>query len=137
MSDNIITKKELGEITRNVLKYLDEKDVKDLGDLEIKTDAEINQEGITFQLRPSKLGTTAKVLSYLICSKGIPLEVRTNEALNYTKLIVKTSSDIPGYERFVRDSIGNLGQYKTINHINLSKVKSELKKLADYCVNDT
>jgi hypothetical protein len=64
--------------------------------------------------RPSNSGTTAYVLDYIQKDRGIPIEIRINNQLNYGEFIIKCSSMHEGYDRFGEDDSENIFQSKVI-----------------------
>lgn len=129
-----ITKEYLGRIAENVLKFLDRKKVNSLSDLDRLMDQpfsidENTKERILVELRPSNLYTKAYVISYTVPGRGIPLEIRVNKKLKYSRVIVKGDFNLPDYEPFAKDLFGNIAQNKQLGSIDISQIKSELKKL--------
>ena len=85
-------------------------------------------EFIEAQIRPSNAGTVAYTVSYVVEGVGIPLEVKINSSLGYTKFIVKSSDSFEGYNSFASDG-DNVAQDKTITSCDPSSIKRELEFL--------
>ena len=85
-------------------------------------------EFIEAQIRLSNAGTVAYTVSYVVEGVGIPLEVKINSSLGYTKFIVKSSDSFEGYNSFVSDG-DNVTQDKTITSCDPSSIKRELEFL--------
>jgi uncharacterized protein YueI len=129
-----IKKEYLGRIAENVLKTLDNENVTTSSDLDRIMNqtfliGENTKEKISVELRPSNLNTTTRVISYITPERGIPLEIRVNEELKYSQIILKGNFNLSGYEAFHQDIFGNIAQNKKLDSTNISQIKSELKKL--------
>ncbi|MEM2089538.1 MAG: hypothetical protein QXL88_00375 [Candidatus Pacearchaeota archaeon] len=71
---------------------------------------------------------------------GVPLEIKINEELGYSQIILKADSILPEYTRFptplvVRDKFGNVRQYKLLLSIDIAQIKLEIEKLTHYAAN--
>jgi len=129
-----INKEYLGRITKNVLKILDNEKITSLSDLDRLMNQtflvdENTKEQVLVESRPSNLGTTARVITYAAQGRGISLEVRVNEELKYSKIIVKGDFNLPEYRPFYQDIFDNTAQDKELNFTDISKIKAELTKL--------
>jgi len=129
-----INKEYLGRITKNVLKILDNEKITSLSDLDRLMNQtflvdENTKEQVLVESRPSNLGTTTRVITYAAQGRGIPLEVRVNEELKYSKIIVKGDFNLPEYRPFYQDIFDNTAQDKELNFTDISKIKAELTKL--------
>ena len=107
-----------------------------LDELEIGSRIDIPEEALKTYIeadqRPSSLGTTALTYSYIVKGLGIPLEVRINQSLDYSKIIIKTHEQLPGYSPFVTDPFGNVVQEKDLKLSTKDQVREELERLSEY-----
>ena len=94
-------------------------------------DYERKGEAISVELRPSNRGTEAYTVTYAKEGVGIPLEVKLNESLGYTMVIVKGGFILPSYEPFAYDDFGNIAQAKEIRTVNIPQVRAELEELVE------
>jgi len=132
-----IKKDYLGKIAENVLKLLDDEKIISFPDLDRIMNQKFSidentKEQILIELRPSNSYTTARVISYIVLGRGIPLEIRVNEELKYSRIIVKGDFNLPDYIPFAQDIFGNTAQDKQLGSIDISQIKSELKKLISW-----
>ena len=67
-------------------------------------------------------------MSYIKEGLGIPIEIRLNPQLSYSKIFLKVEEEIDGYEPFKKDAFGNVMQEKTFRY-EFSLVKDELNRL--------
>ena len=65
----------------------------------------------------------------IVAGVGIPLEIRINPSLDYTKIILKNKKRIEGYDEFSKDHFGNLIQIRYLDKVDFSLLKSELERL--------
>lgn len=137
-----ISRERLAEIARTFLGVLDKEKVKDVADLARLAGQAIPIEGREYEytsveLRPSGLGTMALDASYIIQHKpdevggGIPLCLRINRQLGYSTIIVKTDSEVRGYDVFSEDPFGNKAQMKTLESIDLEAARREIAELTE------
>jgi len=128
-----ITKEYLGRVAESVLRILGNEKITSFPDLDRimnqKFSIDKKTDYISVELRPSNLGTTVRTISYIAPGHGIPLEVRVNEELKYSRIIVKGDFNLPDYIPFAQDIFGNTAQDKQLGSIDISQIKSELKKL--------
>tara|TARA_Y100000310_G_scaffold292107_1_gene320589 strand:+ start:421 stop:837 length:417 start_codon:yes stop_codon:yes gene_type:complete len=135
-----ISREKLSEVSKTFIDILDKEGVKTLRDLERLVGQAFpvsgkEQEYLVIIHRPSNLGTRAIDASYVIQHKpkqvggGIPLDLKMNQMLNYSQIIIKTDSEIKGYGPFAKDSFDNIIQGRIIDTINWQEVQEEIKKL--------
>lgn len=128
---------ELNTKAARMRQFLEEQrinEVKDLGRL-LKKSFDIDgvtKEKISVEMRPSESGTAAYTIRYTEEKIGMPLEVKINKDLDYSKIIVKGTFRLDGYAAWARDPRGNVAQAKTLDSSTISAVNSELKSLANY-----
>lgn len=119
----MISRDQLGEYVEDFLEYFDDLEEDDEIDL-----GEERESRIKVEERPSNLDTTT--LTYSIIGKeGIPLEVKINEDLGYSKIFFKCSQDLDGYSNFAEDNFGNYPQEKEIDSVDRDLIESELENL--------
>ena len=87
------------------------------------------REFVQISANPSNKHTMAYTISYVVDGAGVPMEAKINPMLEYTKIIVKSESDVPGYFAFSRDNFGNLQQMKDLHPANMEIVRRELTSL--------
>ncbi|MBI5061244.1 MAG: hypothetical protein HZB67_02940 [Candidatus Aenigmarchaeota archaeon] len=130
-----ISKEMFGSIAGDVSHFLEEAKISHPSDLDCIMGQEIYREDDAYVLiesRPSTVGTTAHIISYIKPGAGIPLEIRINERIGYADVIVKGAFRVPGYEPFAQDPFGNTAQEKLLEP-RIPSIRTELKNLADYC----
>ena len=129
-----VKKEYLGKIAENVLRVFDSEKIESLSDLDRimnkRFPIESVKEQILIELRPSSLGTTVRTVAYMIEGGGMPLEIKINEELGYSKMMVKGTFVLPDYRPVANDIFGNTFQNKKLDSIDISQIRYELKKLA-------
>lgn len=85
---------------------------------------------VSFDKRPSNSGTMAYAIDYIRPEGGIPIEIRINNLLNYSKVFIKSQQLIKGYAQFGIDHFRNLRQEKLFKSSDISFVKNELTELS-------
>jgi hypothetical protein len=63
------------------------------------------------------------VFQYVHPKKVIPLKIEIDEALNYTKITLKSKNRISGYYTFSQDHYGNLIQSKSTSNTTFKNLK--------------
>ena len=122
-------------IARAFVATLDDGHIEKIADLEVRMGAtyEIShqkKDALMIERRPSNFGTSAYTLSYIRENGGIPLEVRLNQDLSYTQIILKCEEDLAGYAPFAVDPSQNIVQTKKFDRADVGLVKAELKRLS-------
>lgn len=158
VTSRVINRKDLGRIANNLLVCLD-KEIIPLLSSERTADrafvvGETSNEHITFQLRPSDfdigayptqhkaqlmpsdLGkgdyTRVYSISYRVPG-GAPLEVKVDEGRGHSRVKVEgVTFTIPEYDPFNRDLSGKITQSKQLDSTHITKIRSELERLAKY-----
>lgn len=129
-----ITKDYTKRVTRNLLDFFNKENVTTTSDLERLTNHKFrldDKEAISVESRPSNSGTKARTISYIAVGSGIPLEIKINEELGYSALIINGDFTAPEYMPFSIDVFGNIVGYKKLNSTDISQVKLELGKLLE------
>src|SRR3989338_35917 len=131
----IITREDIKIVAKNILDFLEREKIKYYGDLEGKVGDVFFIEknighSITLEEHPSELETLEYSISYIINGKGIPIEARLNNSINYTRLIIKGNFKLGGYSVMIRDTFGNLIQGKIFRGCSVHRLKQELEVLA-------
>lgn len=129
-----VTKSMLKHIANNFINTIEKQGLDSLKSLEANLENEMHiseSEYIMIELRPSNLGTTTFTISYIAPGTGIPLEVKINDILHYSKIVLKSTYKVNGYEPFSIDKIRNVVQAKTLPSIDIKDIKRELKYLAE------
>jgi hypothetical protein len=133
-----ITLKDLGRFAGEFLHVLQRENIYSTQDLETRAQRGgqkfmINmQESLIIIPRLSKMGTFASTMSYDVQGEGIPIELRINRQLNYTKSIIKFAGTIPGYTRFAADDFGNITQDILWMSFELPRLIEHLRELKSY-----
>lgn len=133
-----ITPKDIGKFAAEFLHVLEREDINSSRVLEElvqkgKQEFTINvQESLVIMLQPSQRMTLACTMSYTVQGVGIPIELRINKELDYTKSIIKSIKIIPEYSRFAKDEFGNIVQDTSWGGSELSKSIEHLRKLESY-----
>ena len=133
-----ITHKELKKIATNLLSIINKEKIDHVDSLEEKLRSSIminidmgDGEYVSISKRPSN-EAFAYTFSYITPNSGIPMEIRINPTLNYTKVIIKDERLVDGYQKFAIDPFGNKVQYLTIKSSDLPFLKIELERLSAY-----
>ncbi len=133
-----ITLKDIGKFAAEFLHVLEREDINSSEVLEKRAqrgrqEFMINvQESLVIMLRPSQMVTLACTMSYTVQGVGIPIELRINKQLDYTKSIIKSIKIIPEYSKFAEDEFGNIIQDTSWKGSELSKSIEHLRKLESY-----
>ncbi|HLD05243.1 MAG TPA: hypothetical protein VJG90_06000 [Candidatus Nanoarchaeia archaeon] len=130
-----ISSERLNMAVWNFLRVTEEMGIRTTADLEAHLGQRLNVgecDHIDFSRRPSNAGTTALTASYFIEGSGIPIEVRCNSALGYSKVVVKTEKNVIGYTPFAVDPFGNQAQDATLETSEFSNVCELLRKQFPY-----
>lgn len=130
-----LSREDLRDIAKRFLEVIDKEKICSLEDLNKKNGQVFPRrlfprDFIKIELRPSKQGAHANTISYIIPGIGIPIEARINPSLNYSVMIAKTDSEIPGYIKLTEDNFGNIIQDKFLNSTDFSSIRKELEVLA-------
>jgi hypothetical protein len=134
-SSKSITRDYLRRISRNVLDFLNKKNIVSLSDLETVMGRQFSTdigEYILVSYGPSEQGI-AHVIDYIAPPKGIPLEIRINRGSMYSKIIFKGNFNLPGYTPFGSDPFDNIAQEKKLDSTDIVRIKSELESLVKNC----
>jgi len=128
-----IKKEEFKKAVKRFLETLDKEKISDLRDLEKRLNSRLSitpneKEFITIENRPSEAGTTAYTVSY-VTETGIPVEIKVNYSLGYSKIIIKTETEMNGYVPFSMDRFGNIMQTRDLDFADFERTKKELGNL--------
>lgn len=140
------SKGDIAKVAGNMLDFFDKKKVTSLAEIEAMAYHIFPLNGLENQISiamyKSNLGTIGHRVSYETYScelngtevRDIPLEIKFNEQLKYSKIFLKCTEDIPGYERFPQPDTmcphGNIRQGKELA-MSVPKVIEELEQLRD------
>jgi len=119
-------------IVRNLLGVLEGKGISSVADLESRVGIVIPC-GVGFGdytkilLMPSKRGTRAYTISYIIEGEGVPVEIKVNNELGYSTIFVKADRLIPGFSLLGRDALNQIRQSKDLPYADLARLKRELE----------
>ncbi len=108
-----ISSERLNEVVQNFLRATKRANIQTTADLTANLGQRLDVRGgeyIEFLRSPSNRGTTALTASYVAEGDGIPIEVKCNLDLGYSKVVVKTEGKVPGYTVFAVDPFGNQAQ---------------------------
>lgn len=94
-----------------------------------------NRHFISCSSRPSEKNTSAFVISYIVNDTGIPLEIRMNLSLGYSKFTVKCTEQVERYNPFLRDSFTNIIQSLDLHTTDMEAVKGELNIISKLGIN--
>jgi len=81
---------------------------------------------MSFDNHPSNFGTMAYTISYTKPGAGILIELKINNTLDYSQVIIKLQRLIEGYSPFSRDPFENIIQNKVLKSSDVSLSKKEL-----------
>lgn len=130
-----ITKEKLREVAENFLEILAKREINSLESLkkavqksEIFPLERNSSEYVSYTIRPSEMNTSAHTLSYNILSAGIPIELKINPILGYSRIIIKYQGKMGGYSILSEDNFRNIIQNK-IMLPDFQLFLEELKKL--------
>lgn len=128
-----LSKKEIGKIAKDFLDFLDRERIFSTKDLEQRLDKnflidEKIKSSVSISLNSSEFYTKAYTISYIRKGLGIPLEVKVNLVLEYSRIIIKCEEKIKSYTPFVLDSFGNMVQSTLIESADFLNVREELKR---------
>ena len=131
-----LTREYLRKIAKKTLELFDEMEISSYTDIDrvLNHESPIDEntgEHITFQLRPSNFGTQAYTISYITPGQGIPLEIKINKEIGYSKVIVKGEFVLSDYRPFAIDGM-HVAREKNFDSTEISILSSELKRLANY-----
>jgi len=131
--EGLITQEKLKEIAKSVLDFLEKENIDSIGSLFSRLGESFNIKGkdhiIQIELRPSTSETEAYTISYIAPRGGIPIEIRMNPDFNYSRIFVKTESELDNYIPVSSDYFGNIIQDKKIDGCSILTIKKELEKL--------
>lgn len=130
----LISKLHLKKYIENFLEVLNRENILSIFDIEKKLNErfEVQEDSthfVSIGLIPSNLGTGAYTISYNVTLVGIPVEIKLNQELRYSMIIVKSSEEIYGYSIFAQDPNKNLVQNKVMDTTDLTKIKKELEDI--------
>ena len=97
-----ITLQDLSRFAREFLHVLQRENINSIQALEKiaqsgEKEITINvQESLIFAPRPSHEGTIAYTMSYVVQGAGIPIELKINKEMGYTRSIIKFAGTFPG-----------------------------------------
>lgn len=119
---------------QSILEFLGREKISSISDL-LQREGErfLFGEGkrIEVLLRPSEQGTSACTLSYAIEGIGIPLEAKINQAIRYSKVMLKSIDEFEGYILYSYDRFGNVVQERVFEGDEFSFVRDEFVRLAN------
>ena len=129
-----ISKEELGRTSKGLIDFLDENNLNSVRDIEklLGRRFVVNKklDYVNIELRPSNFGTSAHTISYIVpYLQGIPLEIKINQVLSYSQLIIKAYEEIDGYMPFSTDIFDNIIQARRIEGADMNSIRSELKNI--------
>ena len=135
MRKRVNSKKEVRDMAKEVLKFLERERIKHIDDLERKVGKKSgirNRRGhlITVEKRPSNKNTSAYTLSYGIHRQEIILEARLNCELGYTNIAIRGAFQLSGYTTLLYDGYGNVAQTKRVEGCSIEELKRNLELLA-------
>jgi len=87
-------------------------------------------ESVWIGLRPSNGLTYAHTLSYVAEGVGIPIEIRLNRDLGYTKVIIKMQEELAKYAVCAMDHLRNMVQERFLEEAGVERARRELEDLA-------
>ena len=132
----IITIQRFRECAKNLLDFFRENNILKLDDMgkffgkgKIPVDDK-RDDAVEINFRPSEAGTYAYDIAYLTDSNGIPINVKLNPHLNYTKMFIKLCEQVKGYVLFNVDAFGNMMQEKRISSSDFDLARQEIERLS-------
>ena len=130
----MITREDIGRYSTEMLDLIDREKIDSVEGLQARLGESFEARDGIIQLeaRPGggSLFPTDIVLtmSYILTDKAIPLEIRINQAGDYSRIILKSKDMIQSYGPFQRDVQGNMAQDKKMS-FSFDEVIRELGRL--------
>ena len=131
----LITKKEIGEYSSQILELLERERIDSIERLEKRLgksfevqDGIVKLEKIPSELEPAPTGST-HIISYIAQDKGVLIQVKLNLKEDYVFITLKSSSELEDYSKDFYDEAGNIIQSKRFR-LSFDKVIEELHKLS-------
>lgn len=129
---------EISIIAEKILNFLEKESINSETNIKARVGKTIrleNNDCIIFDKKehfpPKHLLSTSYIIDYLRKGSGIPIEIRVNNIMDYTNIIIKANELISGYSQFFSvDVFGNMPQTKTLKPARLEIAKQELKELS-------
>ena len=134
MASELFTRPRIGQIATSILDMLAQYEIVDYKSLEscIGIEHVVDNEAgekIVIQLRPSNMDTQAVAITYLLPDGAMPIEARLNSALEYSRIIMKLDTELPGYNTFYKDNAGNYTQDRSWNLTTIDDLRTALERL--------
>lgn len=120
------------QFAKDFLAILERDGISNVRDLQERVGSKLafdNKSYVEVTCRPSNFKTLDYVVSFIVQLFNVPVEARLNPKLGYSKIILISESEIPGYFLFSRDIYNNLRLMKTLETADISAVKKELESL--------
>ena len=133
-----MTVSQTARVARNLLKVIKESHLDSVEALrkivgkQIDPEADDKYHGeeyVEVSVQPSNRGTQAVVLRYFRRVGQCPLEVRINESLGYSKILITCEKKINGYDEFDENEEGDHFQDKKLMTKDFTEVIKELEKI--------
>jgi len=128
-----ISKEDIGRYAGNLLRVLDKQGIDNVAAVTLRNGQKymVDKKGsqVIVEARPSMSGTVADTLAYVLTEKHIPIEIRFNEPLGFSSIILKCQDRLSGYTSFARDIFENMAQDRVFESCNFELVKEELDRL--------
>ncbi|MBI2632468.1 hypothetical protein HYW75_05680 [Candidatus Pacearchaeota archaeon] len=130
-----ITKKIIRGAAKSLIKFLEKRKIDSANNLDNIVGKSFPlkdsfPDTIEVSIRPSNDRTIAYTISYVSLINGVPLEVKINPELNYSRVIVKMKKSLTNYTVFSEDEFSNLRQSKLIKSSDIIEVRDELRYLS-------
>lgn len=128
------SKSDLARFSERILRVIDKEKIRSVPDLDARVGRtfqveDFPEDSISIEKRQSVEGTTALIVSYNAPNYGVPIEVRVNAGLRYSKIHLKVEETLPRYAPFSEDKFGNIIQDRRFQTIKFQAVREELERL--------
>jgi hypothetical protein len=132
-----ISLEDLKEHAKELLWFLDEKEIPDFARLEqiMRTSPVSGDEQgphIWTGMRRSNMGTLTHTIDYILPGKGIPIDIKFNRPLGYTHFTIKFESRLDGYKPIIEGPFQNIVQCRAISGAELGYARTELQRIIGY-----
>ena len=120
------------QFAKDFLAILERDGISNVKDLQEKVGYTLpfdNDAFVVVTCRPSTFKTLDYVLSFVVPQINVPVEVRINPKMDYSKVLLTSGEEIPGYFIFSRDAVNNLRLMKTLEKADMDVVRKELESL--------
>lgn len=136
MKRRINTKKEVRDIAREVLKFLERERINHFYHLENKAGKKSsvrNKRGHLIAIKKNHHygeDSPTSTVSYSVHRGASILEARLNAQRDYTCVVVRGAFELSGYTNLTRDEEGNVTQMRSVEGCSIEELRRNLELLA-------